>query len=74
VTTFRNRFHGTSATVRANDGEVVSGRVYRRVVRALCGMEDCRCGTFDNGAELLEVVERRWSGPRRYVVYTEVQS
>lgn len=44
--TFFNDFHRTFAKVRANEGETVSRRVYKRVCNELCGVRGCTCGTF----------------------------
>ena len=47
MTTITNNFHNTEARIRAKLGETVSNRTAQRVRRALCGMDECRCGGDD---------------------------
>ena len=47
LVTLTNDFHGTSATVQvAPAGQQLSASQQRRVEKALCGMDDCLCGTL----------------------------
>lgn len=71
MTTFTNNFHNSEITIRANGGDVVSATTYRKVCRALCGAEDCKCGTFRGSqAVLVETGAsyQRLRGPREYEV------
>ena len=43
MTTLINNFHGTEAKVQAVIYNTISERTERRVWKALCGMDDCKC-------------------------------
>lgn len=47
LVTLINDFHNTSATIRVDSfPHQLTDAQHRRVMRLLCGMSDCRCGTI----------------------------
>lgn len=41
--TLRNDFHNTEATFLLRADGTISGRTMKRILKALCGMDDCTC-------------------------------
>lgn len=49
MTTLTNSFHNTAISIKAGIGESISPSTYRKVLKALCGQSDCRCGGVRGG-------------------------